>query len=100
MQDEPMPLPKFLSALKDAGHKCKLLCVGPVSETVVKATFQACKRHGCPAIFVASRNQVDLRSLGHGYLMGGMDQYAFIELLGRLQEQVGYEGPVYICRDR
>jgi len=88
-----------VAKLRDAGRKCTLLGVGPVSEVVVKATFQACKQHNCPAIFIASRNQVDLRSLGHGYLMGGVDQHAFVQLLARLQKQMGYEGPVYICRD-
>lgn len=99
MKHEHTPLRDFVAKLGDAGRKCTLLGVGPVSEVVVKATFQACKQRACPAIFIASRNQVDLRSLGHGYLMGGIDQRTFVELLARLQKQVGYEGPVYICRD-
>jgi tagatose-1,6-bisphosphate aldolase non-catalytic subunit AgaZ/GatZ len=99
MTDQYMPLRDLVVKLREAGRKCTLLCVGPVSEVVVKATFQTCEQHACPAIFIASRNQVDLRSLGHGYLMGGIDQHAFAELLGRLQKQVGYEGPVYMCRD-
>lgn len=99
MKDGRLPLRDLVARLRDAGRRCTLLGVGPVSEVVVKATFQACQQQACPAIFIASRNQVDLRALGHGYLMGGMDQYSFVELLARVQQQVGYQGPVYICRD-
>ena len=95
----PLPLRDLVSRLKSAGRACTLLGVGPVSETVVRATFQACARHRCPAIFIASRNQVDLVDLGHGYLMGGMDQRAFVELLQRSATEAGYGGPLYICRD-
>jgi len=31
--------------------------------------------------------------------MGGMDQQAFVTLLTTLQTEIGYQGPVYICRD-
>ena len=89
----------FIARLKANNKQCTLLGVGPISKIVIIATFQACKKYYCPAVFVASRNQVDLKSLGHGYLMGGMDQYKFVELINHLQKQTGYEGPLYICRD-
>jgi len=94
-----LSLRDLIGRLKKAGHSCTLLGVGPVSETVVRATFEACRRHSCPPIFIASRNQVDLESLGGGYLMGGMDQAAFAGLLESVGRQVGYAGPVYVCRD-
>ncbi len=93
------PLRDIAAQLKQAGRACTLLGVGPVSELVVLATFRACAKHNCPPIFIASRNQVDLRELGHGYLMGGMDQKAFLDLLRRIGLQTGYQGPCYICRD-
>ncbi len=99
MSKKGILLKNYVSGLGQAGHNCTLLGVGPVSEVVVRATFEACREHACPAIFIASRNQVDLKSLGHGYLMGGMDQQEFVALLGRFQDKAGYEGPVYICRD-
>lgn len=99
MTNGPIPVRDLAKHIQASGHKCTLLGVGPVSEIVVKATFEACARHKCPAIFIASRNQVDLKELGHGYLMGGMDQFAFTALLKQVQQQVGYVGPVYICRD-
>ncbi|MBI2437887.1 MAG: class II D-tagatose-bisphosphate aldolase, non-catalytic subunit, partial [Lentisphaerae bacterium] len=89
----------FVAKLEKAGRSCTLLGVGPVSEVVVRATFQACVRHNCPPIFVASRNQVDLKELGHGYLMGGMDQQTFVAFLKRVAAQTRYRGAVYICRD-
>jgi len=100
MSDKELPpLAARIAHLREAGRECTFLGVGPVSETVVRATFEACRRHNCPAMFIASRNQVDLESLGHGYLMGGMDQRAFAGCLESLRGQTAYEGPVYICRD-
>ena len=66
---------------------------------VIKAAFEACVRCQCPPIFIASRNQVDLKSLGHGYLMGGMDQSGFVEILRKAASDAGYSGPLFICRD-
>ena len=94
-----MLLRDFTAKLKNKGKKCTLLGVGPVSKIVIEATFEACKNYQCPAIFIASRNQIDLKELGHGYLMGGMDQKCFVELIKKVGREVGYEGPVYICRD-
>ncbi|MBN1674294.1 MAG: class II D-tagatose-bisphosphate aldolase, non-catalytic subunit [Kiritimatiellae bacterium] len=93
------PLRTLITRLKRAGRPCTLLGVGPVSHVVVRAALEACKRHDCPAIFIASRNQVDLRSLGHGYLMGGMDQAAFVALLHETSRTIGFDGPLYVCRD-
>ena len=99
MIEGQISLRDLVAGLKEAGKECTLLGVGPVSEVVVRATFEACANYKCPAIFIASRNQVDLESLGHGYLMGGMDQRAFVDLLDQVRTEVGYAGPVYICRD-
>jgi len=92
-------LKEVISRLKDANYRCTFLGVGPVSETVVTATFEACGRHSCPPIFIASRNQVDLESLGHGYLMGGMDQHAFVRRLESIRRRTRCTGAMYICRD-
>jgi len=99
LMNSHVPLRDFIRKLKKEGRRCTLLGVGPVSPIVVRAAFDACKKYSCPAIFIASRNQVDLKSLGHGYLMGGMDQPSFVQLLNRVRREVGYAGPVYICRD-
>jgi len=31
--------------------------------------------------------------------MGGMDQFDFVRTLKKIQSDVGYEGPLFICRD-
>jgi len=89
----------FLQKLKNNGHRCTLLGIGPVSKNVIKATFEGALQYSFPPVFIASRNQVDLKSLGHGYLMGGMDQFDFVRTLRKIEYDVGYEGPLYICRD-
>jgi len=99
MSANHLPVRELLSKLTAAGRSCTLLGVGPVSPTVVRGTFEACRNYDCPPIFIASRNQVDLESLGHGYLMGGMDQKKFVELVHTVGGEVGYAGPIYICRD-
>jgi D-tagatose-1,6-bisphosphate aldolase subunit GatZ/KbaZ len=90
---------ELVARLKDAGHPCTLLGIGPVSELTVEAALEVCREQECPCIFIASRNQVESRELGYGYLMGGMDQQGFIRLIRRKQREAGYRGPLYVCRD-
>ena len=85
--------------LREKGRRCTFLGIGPVTLNVIKAAFEACVRCQCPPIFIASRNQVDSKSLGHGYLMGGMDQSGFVEILRKGASDAGYGGPLFICRD-
>jgi tagatose-1,6-bisphosphate aldolase non-catalytic subunit AgaZ/GatZ len=89
----------FISGSVFTDPKATLLGVGPVTEATVEAAFSAASRTSSPPIFIASRNQVDIREFGGGYLMGGMDQYRFTELIRHKQEEIGYNGPVFICRD-
>lgn len=92
-------LKELIETAKKRGRKFTLLGVGPVSETTVQATMSLAKCWNCPPMLVASRNQVDSLSFGKGYLMGGMDQPQFVELIRKIQAKAGYEGPLYICRD-
>lgn len=85
--------------LKKSGKKFTLLGIGPVSETVIRSAMKICKSYDYPLILIASRNQVDLESLGSGYLMGGMDQFQFVDLISRLRKEIDYKNPVHICRD-
>jgi D-tagatose-1,6-bisphosphate aldolase subunit GatZ/KbaZ len=94
-----MRLKELIERAKKRGKKFTLLGVGPVSETTVRATMNLAKRWNCPPMLIASRNQVDGLSFGGGYLMGGMDQLRFVELIRKFQAGAGYEGPLYICRD-
>ena len=90
---------KLYGELKTRKHSCTLLGVGPVSEVTIRATMQLAVQRRFPPVFIASRNQVDLKELGGGYLMGGTDQVRFVELIGNACREFGYDGPVYICRD-
>jgi tagatose-1,6-bisphosphate aldolase non-catalytic subunit AgaZ/GatZ len=99
MRLSQITLKDLVTKLRAKGRRCTLLGIGPVSKVVTQAAFEACKNYNCPAVFVASRNQVDLKELGHGYLMGGMDQKSFVDFIDRMRKQSGHEGPVYICRD-
>jgi tagatose-1,6-bisphosphate aldolase non-catalytic subunit AgaZ/GatZ len=82
-----------------AGRKFTLLGVGPVSEAVLEAALAVSARRGFPPMFIASRNQVDAARFGGGYLLGGLDQAGFTALIRARQASLGYEGPLYICRD-
>ncbi len=85
--------------MTEQGWSATLLGIGPVSELVVRAAFQVAREEGAPPMFIASRNQVDLAEFGSGYLLGGLDQAGFVQLLKRLAEAEGYDGPLFICRD-
>jgi D-tagatose-1,6-bisphosphate aldolase subunit GatZ/KbaZ len=92
-------LQEFDGLLKAKKRPHTFLGVGPVSETVVKATIECSAKNRCPAIFIASRNQVDKNEFGGGYLMGGMNQSSFVRLIREQCEKYSYSGPLYIARD-
>jgi D-tagatose-1,6-bisphosphate aldolase subunit GatZ/KbaZ len=89
----------LIAAGKAAGRKFTLLGIGPVSEAVLESAMRVCRRRSFPPVFIASRNQVDSFRFGGGYLLGGIDQAGFVALIRDIQQRVGYEGPLYICRD-
>ncbi len=87
------------AGLEKTKRRATLLGIGPVSENVIRASFQVAVEEGFPPVFIASRNQVDLKEFGSGYLMGGMDQKGFSSLLAKIAKEESYFGPVFICRD-
>lgn len=89
----------LMSGLERTKRRATMLGIGPVSENVIRASFQVAVEEGFPPMFIASRNQVDLKEFGSGYLMGGMDQRGFTGLLGRIAKEEAYSGPLFICRD-
>lgn len=80
------------------GERCSLLGIGPMSRTVIRAAFTLAKEKDFPLMFIASRNQVDARELGGGYVCG-WDQKAFVEAIGQLAAETGFDGLYFICRD-
>jgi D-tagatose-1,6-bisphosphate aldolase subunit GatZ/KbaZ len=90
---------ELMRRLGEGRTRATLLGIGPVSELTVGATLELARDKGFPPVFIASRNQVDSASFGGGYLMGGMDQQGFVTMVRDYSRQVGYTGPVYVCRD-
>lgn len=90
---------KAISRLKETrGIKCTLLGIGPVSKTVVEAAFLLAKERHFPLMFIASRNQVDARELGGGYVCN-WDQQAFVNAVSEFADKTGFDGICHVCRD-
>ncbi|RKY00736.1 sugar-phosphate kinase [Candidatus Poribacteria bacterium] len=75
-----------------------LLGIGPMTETVIEAALELGRDEGFPVIFIASRNQIDSKEFGGGYVMG-WDQREFVGRITRAAKEAGFKGPLYICRD-
>ena len=65
-----------------------MLGIGPMSAATVRAGLRAAAETGTPAVFIASRNQVESAELGGGYAEG-WDQAGLVSFL---REQAGH-GP-------
>ncbi|PIZ13777.1 MAG: sugar-phosphate kinase [Elusimicrobia bacterium CG_4_10_14_0_8_um_filter_37_32] len=78
--------------------KITLLGIGPMSERVVKATLELGEEEDFPVIFIASRNQVDKKEWGAGYVEG-WDQKEFVTVVGKIAKEINFSGLYYICRD-
>ncbi len=96
-----MNIHQMLSALREVRQKdsfCTLLGIGPMSPTLLRAALELSQEQDFPIFFIASRNQVDLKSLGGGYV-SGWDQQAFVRAIQSTAQALGYTGQYYICRD-
>ena len=80
------------------GRAPTLLGIGPMSEEVLLAALELGKGMDFPVMFIASRNQIDSRQFGSGYVKG-WDQADFVASANRLAERAGFDGLLYICRD-
>lgn len=83
---------------KEECCKSTLLGIGPMSRTLIKASFLLAKEKDFPLMFIASRNQVDAKKLGGGYVCN-WDQRGFSTSIDRIADEVGFEGLYYKCRD-
>jgi len=91
-------LKEIVTILQQKDLKTTLLGIGPMSEIVIRATLELARDMQFPAMFIASRNQVDSTELGGGYVMG-WDQMAFSESIHTIAEQAKFDGLLYLCRD-
>ncbi|OHD21090.1 MAG: sugar-phosphate kinase [Spirochaetes bacterium GWB1_59_5] len=79
-------------------RKTTLLGIGPMSKRIVRVSLLVAKKWDFPLMFIASRNQVDLKELGGGYVCA-WDQAAFAATIREAASAAGYTGPCYLCRD-
>jgi len=81
-----------------AESQAVLLGIGPMSRTLIKATFSLAKEKDFPLMFIASRNQVDAKELGGGYVCN-WDQRSFSKAIDDIAREVGFDGLYFKCRD-
>lgn len=79
-------------------ERASMLGIGPMSKTLIKASILLAKEKDFPLIFIASRNQVDSKELGGGYVCN-WDQKAFSNAIKEIANEVGFDGLYYLCRD-
>ena len=91
-------LHRALQDLEAAGSYATLLGVGPMSRRIVRAALELAQERDFPLLFIASRNQVDTRRVGGGYV-AGWDQAAFVGAIREIAEEIGFTGLYYVCRD-
>lgn len=74
-----------------------LVGVGPMSENVIESCMELAKENNFPLMFIASRNQIDLKQFGGGYV-NGWDQFDFVNILNAIADKMNFQD-YYICRD-
>jgi len=83
---------------EDGALPATLIGLGALSTNGIQAALEAGRDWDFPVIFLTSRNQVEAKSLGGGYVCG-WDQQALAAAIRRGCEQTGFEGFCYVCRD-
>jgi D-tagatose-1,6-bisphosphate aldolase subunit GatZ/KbaZ len=78
--------------------KVSMLGIGPMSRTLIKASMILAKEKDFPLMFIASRNQVDAKELGGGYVCD-WDQKGFASAIAEVAKEVDFSGLYYLCRD-
>lgn len=84
--------------LQDSGDHATMIGIGPMSPNLLQAAFELARDEDFPLMFIASRNQVDMDELGAGYV-NHWDQRRFAADIRKAADEVGYDGPYYLCRD-
>ncbi|BBM35689.1 class II D-tagatose-bisphosphate aldolase non-catalytic subunit [Pseudoleptotrichia goodfellowii] len=79
-------------------ERASMLGIGPMSKILIKASILLAKEKDFPLIFIASRNQVDSKELGGGYVCN-WDQKAFSNAIKEIANEAGFDGLYYLCRD-
>lgn len=74
-----------------------MLGVGPMSTNLLESCFELAKQLRFPLMFIASRNQIDKKVFGSGYV-NGWDQSEFASNIAEIAERYGFYD-YYLCRD-
>ena len=82
----------------EGSEKASMLGIGPMSKTLIKASMLLAKEKDFPLMFIASRNQVDSKELGGGYVCN-WDQKGFASAIKEVANEVKFDGLYYLCRD-
>lgn len=86
-------------SLELEGHdRASMLGIGPMSKPLIKASLLLAKEKDFPLMFIASRNQVDSKELGGGYVCN-WDQEGFASAIKEVAEEIDFDGLYYLCRD-
>ncbi|MBL7170714.1 MAG: class II D-tagatose-bisphosphate aldolase, non-catalytic subunit [Candidatus Omnitrophica bacterium] len=93
-----IPISKVLRIIKERNLKVTLLGIGPMSTEVIYAGLELARELDFPLILIASRNQIDIKEFGGGYV-NGWDQKEFRSAIDKMAEDVGFKGLLYKCRD-
>ena len=75
-----------------------LLGIGPMSETMIRASLELADEKDFPLMFIASRNQVDSDGFGAGYV-NGWNQERFVGDIAKIAKEIDFKGLYYFCRD-
>ena len=89
---------KAVLRLQANDHGFTLIGIGPMSRTLIKASLELGKERDFPLMYIASRNQVDAKPLGGGYVCD-WDQYDFKNTIAEIAKEVEFDGLYYLCRD-
>ena len=89
---------RALQKARKTGGFSTLLGIGPMSPLLLQGALELAKEQDFPILFIASRNQVDMRAYGGGYV-SNWDQKQFCSAIRSMAEKVGFDGFYYICRD-
>jgi tagatose-1,6-bisphosphate aldolase non-catalytic subunit AgaZ/GatZ len=84
--------------LHKEGIKFTHLGIGPMSRNLLRASLELAKEKDFPLILIASRNQVDSKDLGGGYVCS-FDQKSFVETTNKIADDIKFDGLCYFCRD-
>ncbi len=78
--------------------RASMLGIGPMSKILIKASIILAKEKDFPLMFIASRNQVDSKEFGGGYVCN-WDQKGFSDAIKEIAKEIGFDGLYYLCRD-